>query len=226
MKTQIFNSLKFLIDADEKLKEEFEKFAVIKKIPKGKIISLEGDSCNYISFVSSGRVRVYKIGESGREITLYRLEKGESCILTASCILSNKKFPAISSAENDVEVILIPSGVFKGWIEKYDLWRNFVYDMLSNRLADVIEIIEEVAFKQMDKRIIEHLLKSQTENKTIQVTHQEIARELGTSREVVSRILKDLEHKNLINLSRGSITLENLEGLNEKLKKGFYSELE
>lgn len=98
--------------------EDFPEFDVFKnnvinsKIPHAKIISIEGDSCGYLSFVISGVVRVYKIGETGREITLYRLYEGDSCILTASCIVSNSTFPAFSVAETDVEVFSVPSILF------------------------------------------------------------------------------------------------------------------
>jgi CRP/FNR family transcriptional regulator, anaerobic regulatory protein len=213
------NELKFLEDTGSKINSEFQKFAIKKTISKGEFISLEGDSCNYMAIVLSGRVRVYKVSETGREITLYHLEKGEGCILTASCILSKKNFPAISIADEEVEVIIIPSQIFRDWMEKYDSWRKYIFELLSKRLALVISVVEEVAFKRMDTRIAEYLLSNLPKNSRIlKITHHQIADELGTSREVVSRILKDIENGGLISMSRGIIQIEDVTALNNKSK--------
>ncbi len=218
-KADAFEYIPFYKSAGEKLKGELEIISLFKKIPKGTFISLEGDRCNFISFVASGRARVYKLGESGREITLYRLETGESCILTASCILSQRTFPAIAVAETEIEAILIPSEIFRGWIKVHDEISDYVFNLLSDRLGAVIEVIEEIAFKNMDKRIAEFLISRKSNKNEVKITHQEIAGDLGTSREVVSRILKDFEHEQLVNLSRGTILIKNLDGLGTKSKK-------
>lgn len=218
-KADAFEYIPFYKSAGEKLKGELEIISLFKKIPKGTFISLEGDRCNFISFVASGRARVYKLGESGREITLYRLETGESCILTASCILSQRTFPAIAVAETEIEAILIPSEIFRGWIKVHDEISGYVFNLLSDRLGAVIEVIEEIAFKNMDKRIAEFLISRKSNKNEVKITHQEIAGDLGTSREVVSRILKDFEHEQLVNLSRGTILIKNLDGLGTKSKK-------
>ena len=213
------NDLKFLEDNESEIRQEFQKYAIKKTIPKGEFISLEGDSCNYMAIVLSGRVRVYKVSETGREITLYHLEKGEGCILTASCILSKKNFPAISIADENVDVLIIPSNVFRYWMEKFESWRNYIFELLSKRLALVILVVEEVAFKRMDTRIAEFLLSNQSSASTqLKVTHHQIADELGTSREVVSRILKDMENDGIITLSRGTIKIKDANALNKKTK--------
>lgn len=147
------------------------------------------------------------------------MERGESCILTASCILSRSTFPAIAVAETEIQAIIIPSEYFRNWIKVYEEVSDYVFNLLSDRLSSIIEVIEEIAFKNMDKRIAEFLINSKAVKNEIKITHQEIARELGTSREVVSRILKDFEHEHLINLSRGIIFIKNSEGLTQKLKK-------
>lgn len=214
---EILSRLEFLQSADTTVLQLLSSNAFYKKIEKTSHIYFEGDSCSYFAFVISGTVRVYKLGESGREITLYRLTQGESCILTASCVLSAKSFPAFSLAETDIEVLLVPSGLFKDWVIKYDFWREYVFDLLTKRLASVISIIDEVAFKRVDKRIIEFLLKQNSDR--INITHNEIASEIGTSREVISRILKDLENEELISLSRGTIKLIDLDALQNKYKK-------
>ena len=218
-KSESFEYIPFYRTSSDKLKKELESVSLFKVIPKGTFISLEGDRCNFISFVVSGRARVYKLGESGREITLYRLETGESCILTASCILSQRTFPAIAIAETEIDAILIPSEIFRGWIKVHNEISDYVFNLLSDRLSSVIEMIEEIAFKNMDKRIAEFLMNTKSNKNEVRITHQEIAGELGTSREVVSRILKDFEHEQLVILSRGTILIKNLEGLGTKVKK-------
>ncbi len=218
-KSEAFEHIPFFNHAQPKLQEEINTFSILKAIPKGSFISTEGDECNYISFIASGRARVYKLGESGREITLYRLEKGESCILTASCILSRRAFPAIAVAETDIQAVIIPSEYFRNWIRLYEEVSDYVFNLLSDRLSSIIEVIEEIAFKNMDVRIAEFLVNAKSKRSEIKITHQEIAKELGTSREVVSRILKDFEHEHLVNLSRGTIFIKNSEGLTQKLKK-------
>jgi len=212
-------NLKFLNDPEQDIKSSFQKYALKKSIPKGQFISMEGDSCNYMAIVLSGKVRVYKVSESGREITLYHLEKGEGCILTASCILSKKNFPAISIADENVEVLIIPSQVFRDWMDKYESWRDYIFELLSKRLALVISVVEEVAFKRMDTRIAEYLVSNIPQDSSqLKVTHHQIADELGTSREVVSRILKDMENDKIISLLRGSIKINDIGRLNKKTK--------
>lgn len=199
---------------------DFEKLGLSAFFPKGKIISVEGDRCVYFPFVIDGCIRVHKISESGREITLYRLEKGDSCILTASCILSSKHFPAISAAEIDTSVILIPSELILDWVSKYNFWRNYVFSLLSERLSAIIAVVEEIAFRNVDIRLIQKLIRLYEEQgATISTTHQALAADLGSSREVISRLLKDLEHENLLVISRGTIRILDLELLIKKTLK-------
>ena len=205
-----------LANASPALRADFDRHAHVHHIPAGAPIAWEGDACDQLAIVLAGTVRVYKVGESGREITLYRIEETESCVLTASCILSRTQFPALAVAETDVEAVLIPAYVLRDWVARYEPWRDYVFDMMSQRLADVIATVEEVAFRRMDARIAEFLAELGENGATIPITHQEIASELGTAREVVSRILKDLERGGLIALSRGAVTLLDGDGLNAR----------
>jgi CRP/FNR family transcriptional regulator len=143
----------------------------------------------------------------GREITLYRFGNGESCILTANAILNQKTFPAVAVVESEAEAVMIPSNTFRDWVRHYDFWREFVFELLSQRLASVMSILDEVVFRRMDARIAAFLLKRARPEPRIQITHQEIAAELGTSREVVSRILEGFASAGLISVSRGELEL-------------------
>jgi CRP/FNR family transcriptional regulator len=209
-------ALPILQRADPRLAAEFQRAAFYTRIPVGHDVFAEGDPVEAIALLISGVVRVYKISESGREITLYRFGNGESCILTANAILSLQSFPAIATVEKEAEAVMIPSAVFRDWIRRYDLWRDFVFELLSQRLASVMEIVEEVAFRRMDTRIATHLLERGKTANPIRITHQEIATELGSSREVISRILEDFTSQGLVAAGRGTIEILDFEGLKDR----------
>ncbi len=139
---------------------ELKREAQFVKIPTGHDVFVDGDRVDGIALLLSGVVRVYKIGETGREITLYRFGLGESCILSANAIMSQKSFPAIATVEDDAEAVMIPADVFREWVNKYELWREFVFDLLSARLSTVMTVVDEVVFKRMDRRVASLLLKS------------------------------------------------------------------
>jgi len=208
-------ALPILQQADTNLVHEFQQAAFFAHIPAGKDVFVEGDRVQAIALLISGVVRVYKVGETGREITLYRFGLGESCILTANAILSQQSFPAIATVEKDAEAVMIPADKFREWVKKYDVWRGFVFDLLSQRLSNVMEIVDEVAFKRMDVRVASLIgTRCRVHNPT-RITHQEIAAELGSSREVISRILEDFTERGFIRSSRGEIEVldfEELEG--------------
>jgi len=205
---KILPVLKF---ADAALIREFKQEAFFARIPSGQDVFLEGDRVEAIALLISGVVRVYKIGETGREITLYRFGNGSSCILTANAILSQRTFPAVATVEQDAEAVMIPGNVFKDWVQRYDSWREFVFDLLSQRLSTVMEIVEEVAFRRMDRRVAALLLKQAKNNNPLKITHQEIAAELGSSREVISRLLEDFVSDGSIRSGRGMVEVLDFE---------------
>ena len=198
-------SLRLLDEADSRLVQEFQRAAFFSRIPVGHDVFLEGDQVDSIALLVSGVVRVYKIGETGRQLTLYRFGDGESCILTANAILSRKTFPAVATVEQEAEAAMIPADTFRSWIRRYDLWRDFMFDLLSERLSSVMEIVEEVAFRRMDVRVASLLLQRSHVENPVRMTHQEIAAELGSSREVISRLIEDLSERRLIQAGRGQI---------------------
>lgn len=208
----------FFADADSKLIDEFSQKAVTQSFKKGTYLTMEGDSCGYFPIVKSGLVRVFKLGPRGQEMTLYRIEAGQSCILTISCLLSNHTFPALAVVEEDCDVVLIQERTMKEWMNKYELWSRYIFDYLSKVLLNVLEILENISFKRTDTRIIEYLISnSHQHGNTLKTTHQQIALDIGTAREVVSRALKNLERQNLIKLSRGKIILLDIPNLQNEL---------
>ena len=212
-------SLSILQNADPQLVRDFQQSAYMAKIPAGHDVFLEGDRVEAIALLISGVVRVYKIGETGREITLYRFGNGQSCILTANAILSQEIFPAVATVEEDAEAVMIPAETFRAWVGKYDLWREFVFDLLSQRLSKVMSIIDEVVFRRMDARLASLLLtRSQVQN-PLRITHQEIASELGSSREVISRLVEDLSARGFLRVGRGEIEILDADALRSAFAK-------
>ena len=213
---RISHSLPLLQDAAPQQLKEFRESAYLARIPAGRDIFLEGDQVEAIALLVSGVVRVYNISVTGREITLYRFGLGDSCILSANAILNYQSFPAIATVEEEAEAVMIPADTFRDWVRRYDLWRNFVIDLLSQRLSSLMEVIDEVAFQRMDVRIAAFLVEhSQVEN-PIQITHQEIAAELGSSREVISRILEDFTNQGMIRTMRGKVEILQFESLSKR----------
>ncbi len=185
--------------------DRFEQLALPVKLEAGDPICLEGNDCTHLAFVLEGGARVYKMGETGREITLYRVSRGECCILTLSCILTERPFPAFATAETPLQGVLVPAHLITNWNEGSPAWRRFSWELVSTRLADIISLVEEITFRRMDERLA-HLLKDQRRfppGQHVKITHREIATELGTSREVVSRLLKEMEQQGEVTLGRG-----------------------
>lgn len=210
---RILQVLPILRRAEAGIVREFQQAATFARIPAGKDVFLEGDHVDAIALLISGVVRVYKIGETGREITLYRFGNGQSCILTANAILSQKTFPAVATVEKEAEAVMVPADAFRAWVSKYDPWREFVFDLLSQRLSSVMEIVDEIAFRRMDARVASLVLNRMRLQNPLRITHQEIASELGSSREVISRLLEDFAEQGLIRSGRGEIEVLDREGL-------------
>src|SRR5512138_1092697 len=150
--------LPVLRQTSPEIRREFQEKAFLARIPAGHDVFLEGSHVDAIALLISGVVRVYKIGETGREITLYRFGNGQSCILTANAILSRKTFPAIATVEKEAEAVMIPADTFRDWVVRYDLWREFVFDLLSQRLSTVMAVVDQIAFRRMDARVASLLL--------------------------------------------------------------------
>lgn len=211
-------TLPILQNAGSEFIRAFRQATFYARIPAGRDVFLEGDRVEAIALLISGVVRVYKSGERGREITLYRFGNGSSCILTANAILSHRTFPATATVEQDAEAIMIPADIFREWVRKYDDWRALVFDLLSERLSTVMAIIDEVAFQRMDRRVASLLAVQGRKSNPLHITHQEIAAELGSSREVISRLLEDFVQDGSIRSGRGVIEILDFEQLESRLQ--------
>ena len=200
-------SYPFQQEGDAKLLEQLAGISSYRQLDAGSTVCYDGASCEMLAFILQGRVRVFKTAESGREITLYRLDPGQSCILTTSCIMADARFPAHARCETTVEAVLTPAKQVRQWITESPSWRQYIFSLYADRLADIISTLVEVTFGRVDQRLASKLLLLAGSLDQISTTHQQLASELGTSREVVSRLLKEFETENLLSLQRGSIQL-------------------
>lgn len=183
----------------------------IKKvsIKEKTIVCRLGDHCDNLIVLTKGEVKVMRIAEDGRHITLYNIHVGESCVLTTSCLFNEKAFPAIAITQAPSEGYLISKTQLKNWLTTEPLWQSFIFKMLTERMGDLILKVDELAFDSLETRLI-HWLSVHTQAPRLKITHQQIAQELASSREVISRLLKKLEDKRLIELHRGEIILQKL----------------
>jgi CRP/FNR family transcriptional regulator len=175
----------------------------------------QGDACSNYLLILSGRIKVLTRAENGREIVLYRLGDGDSCVLTTSCLFGNARYPAEGITETEVTALAIPAEKFHDAIQQSKPFREFVFSSFSSHLGSLIALVEEVAFGKLDIRLARHLLKHCTDITTIETTHQQLATELGSAREVISRQLKNFESRGWLKLHRGSIEILDKQSLEE-----------
>ena len=185
------------------------------RIPADTVIFREGNPCENYIFMIDGSVRVEMISGRGREIVLYRVERGQTCVLTTTSLMAGTQYAAQGIAESDANAVTIPSVSFHKLMALSAGFRKFVFSAFSVRISDLLMLIEEVSFGRIDERIAQLLLDRCGQDKVVRATHQQLASELGTAREVVSRQLKEFERAQWVALRRGSIVLRNVEGLSE-----------
>ena len=189
---------------DAQLADDLLRDAMVVKLSKGQFAFRTGDECAAYLVVLDGQVRVQLISPGGREVTLYRVDPGNTCVLTTSCLLSGTCYPAEAVAEVDVTALGISHKTFQSALQQYSTFRNHVFEKFSERLKNVIFRVEDLMFESVEARLARALLGLDKEGKN-EITHQELAVELGTAREVVSRHLKRFQESGLIKLGRGRI---------------------
>ena len=171
-------------------------------------------------FLYDGRIRVSQSSDTGREIVLYRVDAGESCVLTTACMLAEEAYNAEGVAETDITAVVLPKAAFDRLVAEEEAFRKFVFAAYSRRLIDLLRVVDDVAFGQMDMRLAERLLALAGGDKEISATHQQLASELGTAREVISRLLSDFQKREMIAQSRGRITLTDKTALRALIADG------
>jgi CRP/FNR family transcriptional regulator len=184
--------------------------AQLRKVGEGGLMFEPNMPCVGFPLVLDGSVRVAKMGPTGREIVLYRVSPGEGCLLAGSCLLGDSDYSASAVAEGDVAVLVIPPALFQDLILHHEPFRRFVFGMYSARLGEVMELLEEVAFKRLDTRLAQLLIQR---GPVINATHQKLADELGSVRVFVSRLLRNFEERGWVKLERERVTVTDLKGL-------------
>lgn len=181
----------------------------------------EGHLFAHAAFVLSGKVRIYILSEAGREVTLYRVQHGGVCVLMMASILGETGYEASAQLEEDTELLLLPVDVFKDWMDRYKDLRQFIYRTMIKRMVSVTSLVEDIAFKPINARIADLLLRRTTDSRNhLSITHEAMAVELGTAREVISRSLKEFEKAGWVQLGRGRIRGIHREALQHKLTFG------
>lgn len=179
--------------------------ARIVEAPIGTVGYREGGPCGAYVMRLAGKSRVFKMSASGREILLYRVSAGETCVITTTCLLGNSEYPASTVVEEAITDVIVPSAAFNQLMIDSKVFRTFVMTNYGALISDLIVLLDEVAFHSIDARLAKLLLEAGSDS--VQRTHQQIADELGTAREVVSRQVKRLEQKNWVALGRGQVDI-------------------
>lgn len=176
--------------------------AVSIAVPAGTVMFDENQPCQGFPLLLSGSVRVIKAASNGRELQLYRVGPGESCILTSSCLLGHAAYHARGIAEEDTHVVVIPAATFKKLLSSHEPFRDYIFGLFSERLTDLLQLVSAVAFQKLDQRLAALLI---AKPHPIHITHQALADELGSVREIVSRLLKHFAELGWVKLGREQI---------------------
>jgi CRP/FNR family transcriptional regulator len=184
-------------------------------VPAGTVVFGPGRMPEHLLLLLSGTVRVQQTSESGREIVLYRVSGGESCVMTTACLLASQDYTAEGIAETAVEAVAIPRALFEELLAESQAFRRFVFRAYAERMTDLFLVVEDVAFRRMDIRLAQKLLDLADGGDRVAATHQRLASELGTAREVVSRQLGEFQRRGWVTASRGTIRIDDRAGLAE-----------
>ena len=197
---------------EDELLQEINNVGTYRDISEGlKLIEI-GDYIKSMPLLISGAIKILREDKEGDELILYFIEQGDTCAMTLSCCLGDSKSEIRAIAETDARLIMVPVQKMEEWLGKYKSWRNFVLQSYQNRMTELLEAIDTIAFLKMDERLFKYLKDKAmvNHNDVIHVTHQEIASDLHTSRVVISRLLKALEINGRIELHRNNIKVLDL----------------
>lgn len=214
-KDAIIKNLPFWEHLSKDEKNIVSEKSVLRTYKKGMSIRSSGGGCLGLILILCGEIRVYILSEEGREITLFRIRNQEACVLSASCVITQITFETNMAAETDTEVLIIPASVFGKLAENNIYVKCFMYELMTERFSNVIRNMQQMIFCGFDKRLAEFLLNEyeRTGIKTIRMTHEQIAKELGSAREVVARMMKRFSAEGLVEVRRGTVILKDLRKL-------------
>lgn len=191
------------------LVEKLQQYSIRKEYEAGSVILNENAHIRSIPIVTKGTLKVIRTEEDGREILLYYIKAGESCIMSFLGGLHNETSKVKAEVEDDAEILFLPVDKVSLFIKEYPQWLDYIFRLYHKRFEELLEIVNAIAFKKVDERMLDLLHKKVelTGNKTLNITHEQLANELGTARVVVSRLLKQLEEIGVVKLGRNKITI-------------------
>ena len=197
---------------EDELIEEINAVGIYKTFKKDDIIIEIGDYLKSMPLLISGAVKVLREDQDGDELLLYFLERGDTCAMTLTCCIGNTQSEIRAIAESDTQLLMIPVQKMEEWTAKYTSWRHFVFESYQNRLSEMLDTLDTIAFLKMDERLMKYLRDKAkiNQNETLKITHQQIAYDMHTSRVVISRLLKKLEIDQKIKLHRNSLEILDL----------------
>ncbi|MEQ1555977.1 MAG: Crp/Fnr family transcriptional regulator [Gallionella sp.] len=182
----------------------------VMQLPVGTLVFDENQPCLGFPLILTGSIRVIKAAASGRELQLYRVQPGESCILTSSCLLGHTRYQARGIVDENLEMVVLPATIFHQLLAQNAAFRSYVFSLFSDRLTDLMTLVSAVAFQKLDQRLAALLI---SKPNPLNSTHQALADELGSAREIVSRLLKNFAAQGWVQLGREHITLTNFAAL-------------
>jgi CRP/FNR family transcriptional regulator len=198
-----------LSQLEPELRNSLERSSQIVQVRKGSTIFGPGKAPAHLLLLLDGTVRVQQVSEGGREIVLYRVSAGESCVLTTACLLADEDYLASGIAETDVTAVAVPRGVFDELMARSPVFRRFVFTAFSRRMTEIFKLIDEVAFARIDIRLAQKLLQLAGAGHQVTATHQQLAAELGSAREVITRQLQEFQRRGWVQVGRGSLAITN-----------------
>ncbi len=204
LRVTLLEKFPFLRNLQPERLEQVVKQASVRTFPAKTVLFDAHQRCSGFPLVLDGTVRVVKSGPNGREILLYRVDGGDSCILSGGCLMADVQLTATGIADTEVSIAMIPPALFRELLAHEPEFQRYVFGMVNARLAEVMELIEEVAFRKLDSRLAQLLIHR---GPVLQETHQRIAEELGSVREIVSRLLSNFESRGWVKLARERVTV-------------------
>lgn len=203
----------------EAQQRQLEQVVTVRNYQQGENIHRGAEKCTGFLLVESGQVRAFILSDSGKEITLYRLFERDTCIFSAACIMKNINFDIYLEAEHDTRILLIPTAVYNELNQNSLAVSDFTNQLMSSRFSDVMWVMEQVLFMSFDRRLANFLLEQCVieGSDTLTITHETIAKNLGSAREVVTRMLKYFQNEGMVTIFRGGVTITDKKKL-EKLQ--------
>lgn len=211
-----------LKDLPPDLRAELPQHLSVRRIPAGSPVFRAADSCTGYPVVLSGRVRVTRTLDNGRELVLYEVEPGESCVMSLGCLLGNAPYGAQGQCVTDVEIALLSPQMFDRLLSEFPPFRAEVFGMFTDRLMRLMELVEDVGFKRLEQRLAAALL---GKGQRVSASHEQLAQQLGVSRESVSRQLKHFEEHGWVRLGRGAVDILDPRALRQIASSGSVTEI-